>query len=96
VAHTETECRPFGSAPPGGSNLRTPQAGFRRVVFPTISPLPTGSDLRQPGSYACTSARPLPALVVAPFELDPPHGRWSACQGRHAIDSPVPRAKSVA
>lgn len=28
----------------------------RRVVFPRISPLLTGSDLLQPGSYAWTSA----------------------------------------
>ena len=39
-----------------GSNLRTPQAGFKRVVFPRISPLPTGSDLLRPGSYAWTFA----------------------------------------
>src|SRR5680860_1099231 len=38
------------------SNLRTLQSGCRKVAFPRISSLPTGSDLRRPGSYAWTFA----------------------------------------
>ena len=61
-----------------GSNLRTLQAGCRKVVFPRISPLPTGSDLRRPGSYAWTFASAkAPADPQGPKPPSPEPQSWS-------------------